>query len=128
VQLTTGGGLCGHSLASQNLCGGPSPPPPPPSSSVYSVPSDNKCGTFGGCAVPISASQLLNSTGTMQLFDFTGATNEPDPIGTMPFTQGEKVHDVAYRAYRQVMQHRGQTVPETPPPADDLRLVFIPST
>ena len=128
VQLTTGGGLCGHALASQNLCGGPSPPPPPPSNSVYSVPSDNKCGTLGGCAVPISASQLLNSTGTMQLFDFTGATNEPDPIGTMPFTQGEKVHDVAYRAYRQVMAHRGKTVPENPPPADDLRLVFIPST
>ena len=127
VQPTTGGGLCGHFLAAQNLCGGPSPPPPP-SNTVYSAPSDNKCGTFGGCAVPISASQLLNSSGNMELFDFTGPTNAPAPIAKMPFTEGERVHDVAYRAYRQVMQHRGKTVPETPPPPDDLRLIFIPST
>ena len=35
---------------------------------AYSAPGDNKCATFGGCAVPISASQLFPKTGTMDLF------------------------------------------------------------
>ena len=37
---------------------------------------------------------------------------------------GEVVHDVAYRAYLQVMQHRGKTPAETPPPPSDIRLAF----
>ena len=32
----------------------------------YSAPSDNKCATFGGCAVPISASQLYPETAPAQ--------------------------------------------------------------
>ena len=36
---------------------------------AYSAPGDNKCATFGGCAVPISASQLFPKSGTMDLFD-----------------------------------------------------------
>ena len=54
---------------------------------LYSAPSDNKCASFGGCAVPISASQLYpipNASepdqpfGTMELFNFVGETAEPD--------------------------------------------------
>jgi hypothetical protein len=104
---------------------------------LYSVPSDNKCGAFGGCAVPISASQVLPTSGTMQLFDFGTppgyafkAISGPD--GRMTFSDGEKVHDVAYRAYLAVMkQHADGGVPQPPPnpdPPNVLRLVFPPST
>ncbi len=41
-----------------------------PPQKLYSAPSDNKCSGFGGCAVPISASQVFPATGQMQLYDF----------------------------------------------------------
>ncbi len=123
VQLTSGGGLCGHFMADAAKA------PMLGASTVYSAPSDNKCGTFGGCAVPISASQLLNKSGNMQLFNFSGSENTPIPLQPpLAFTTGQLVHDVAYQAYRQVMAQRGVTVPETPPAPNDLRLAFIPST
>jgi hypothetical protein len=109
------------------LCGGPPAPP----SKLYSAPSDNKCASFGGCAVPISASQVFPTSGTMQLYDFiAGAPGKwkSDPFATMPYKEGEKVHDVAYRAYVEVMKKRGQTPPADPPAPDDLRLAFPPST
>jgi hypothetical protein len=46
----------------------------------------------------------------------------------MTYERGEKVHDVAYRAYQAVMANRGKTVPADPPDPDNLRLVFPPST
>lgn len=95
---------------------------------LYSAPSDNKCRTFGGCAVPISASQILPQSGTMQVFDFVGEQHDPEPLEQMPFNRGEKVHDVAYRAYQAVMKKRQQDVPEQPPDPNDRRLVFPPST
>jgi hypothetical protein len=64
----------------------------------------------------------------MQLFDFTGEGNTPAPIGKMNFSQGELVHDVAYRAYLAVMAHRGQKPPPNPPPPSTIRLAFPPST
>src|SRR5207244_6316617 len=106
------------SAGSPAMCG----PPPPPGKAIYSAPSDNKCATFGGCAVPISASQVYPKSGKMELFDFTGGDNTPEPIGKMEFTAGELVHDVAYRAYLQVMQHRGKNPPDSPPPPPDIRL------
>jgi hypothetical protein len=129
VQKTSGGGICGHAagtggpLSAGNLCGGPTP-----GDTLYSAPSDNMCGTFGGCAVPISASQVYPKSGTMELFDFSGSDNTPEPIGKMPFAQGELVHDVAYRAYLQVMAHRNKTAPPNPPPPSQIRLAFPPST
>ncbi|HZN14194.1 MAG TPA: ferritin-like domain-containing protein [Acidimicrobiales bacterium] len=116
VQATTGGGTCGF-------------PPPPPGPTLFSAPGDNKCATFGGCAVPISAAQLFPGGGKMELFDFQGSDQEPNPFGTIDFNEGDKVHDVAYRAYLKVMEHRGEPVPDGPaPPPSDLRLVFPPST
>ena len=76
----------------------------------------------------MSASQVYPKSGTMQLFDFTGTGNKPEPIAKMEFAAGDVVHDVAYRAYLQVMQHRGKTPPKTPPPPSDIRLAFPPST
>ena len=69
----------------------------------------------------------------MELFDYTGPDNTPEKIGKMPFTVGELVHDVAYRAYLEVMKHRSRTQPLNPPPPNpptpnDIRLAFPPST
>jgi hypothetical protein len=130
VQSTEGGGSgCGSAVlmrSYQGLC--PSPKPP---SKLYSAPSDNKCATFGGCAVPISASQIFPGKGTMQLYDFiAGAPGkwQSEPFTTIPYVAGEKVHDVAYRAFAKVMEHRGRTVPADPPAPNALRLAFPPST
>ncbi|MEA2702477.1 MAG: hypothetical protein QOD63_422, partial [Actinomycetota bacterium] len=133
VQKTTGGGLCGFLLVAAKDVGAGE-------DEVYSAPSDNKCGTFGGCAVPISASQILPTDGTMQLFDFPGpppySFNPIDPpAGHLAFKKGENVHDVAYKAYLAVVASRAggdgdplPTPPPEPPAPNTLRLVFPPST
>ena len=99
----------------------------------YSAPSDNKCGSFGGCAVPISAYQLYPKSGHMQLFDFVqqsgGGWHAVEIDGAqIDFGKGMSVHAVAYKAYQEVMKHRGKTVPAEPAPPNTLRLVFPPST
>jgi len=129
VQKTSGGGICSQAMGTRGpLSAGTQGGCGAPTAALYSAPSDNKCGTFGGCAVPISASQVYPKSGTMELFNFTGTDNTPVSFGKMDFAAGEVVHNVAYRAYLQVMQHRGQKPPETPPPPSDIRLAFPPST
>jgi hypothetical protein len=65
----------------------------------------------------------------MLVFDYGPApTFAPEQIGELRWTKGEKVHDVAYKAYQQVMEARGVPVPADPPPPNDLRLAFPPST
>lgn len=93
----------------------------------FSAPSDNACKTYGGCAIPISASQCLPSSGTMQLYSYD-QDNQAQPLTTMSFAVGEKVHDLAYKAYRSVMQAKGVAVPDLPAAPNDLRLAFPPST
>jgi hypothetical protein len=143
VQVTTGGGNCSNSgakspapagdgtvLSARKFGGGCGWPPPPPST-FYSAPSDNKCASLGGCAVPISASQLYPTEGVMQIFDFeTDTTTQDitsDPICRMRYNVGDLVHDVAYQAFAEVMNYR-QTPPKDNPPPSDLRLAFPPST
>ena len=145
VQDDKGGGSCsalrassprlanqpGHGCNS-NGCGGPSPTPS--TDTLYSAPSDNKCKSFGGCAVPISASQLFPDTGSnlqMKLYDFAknpegGYTSQPLP-NTLPFAFGEAVYDKAWEAYSQVLASRQQQPGEKPKPSD-LRLALPPST
>ncbi len=107
---------------------------------LYSAPSDNKCASFGGCAVPISASQLYpipdsnepdQPFGTMELFDFVGETAAPERIkglaGLLRYEVGDRVYDVAWKAYVQVLKHRQQPIPEKPKDSE-LRLAFPPST
>lgn len=99
----------------------------------FSAPSDNKCRTFGGCAVPISASQVFPRDGDMKLFDFDENNNSVEisgDEGKLHFQKGDAVYDVAYRAYQQVMKHRGkeQELPSEKPTPNHLRLVFPPST
>ncbi|MNK02265.1 Ferritin-like protein [compost metagenome] len=130
VQATTGGGSCGGSgcgqktLRSQSnvLCG----------QKVYSAPADNKCGALGGCAVPISASQMYPTPkGPMEFFNFTqnpdGTWNNVPLPEQYPYKEGQLVHDVAWDAYTAVLKARQQPVPDKPTP-NDIRLAFPPST
>jgi hypothetical protein len=81
--------------------------------------------------VPISASQLYPSEGVMQIFDFeTDPTTKAitsDPICRMRYNVGDLVHDVAYKAFDEVMNYR-QTPPKPKQDPSDLRLAFPPST
>lgn len=154
VQPDTGGGSCGQSLAAvatpgagaQVLCGAPKPTPggasgglcgapkPAPGNTPYSAPSDNKCQSFGGCAVPISASQLFPAPAdgappqVMKLYDFVGAGHSAEPIGAMAFQTGESVYEKAWEAYKQVMAKRGQPVTTPMPEPTLLRVALPPST
>jgi len=115
-----------------NLCG---------KKTLYSAPSDNLCGSFGGCAVPISASQIFPlignaDTGTMQLNDFElqpdGSYKTvplPDGKNEVTFSTGQLVHDIAWKAYVVALANRNppQPAPE-PTPTSDIRLAFPPST
>jgi len=116
----------------KGLCGAPTPPSP----SVpvyYSAPSDNRCASYGGCAVPISASQMFpapatgETTGQMELFNFIGTQFQPMPINTMSYNEGDLVYDVAWNAYIAVLQERNRPIPAKPKPSD-IRLAFPPST
>jgi hypothetical protein len=115
AQLDSGGGQCGA--------------PSPGDAGKFSAPSDNKCGGFGGCAVPISASQLYPSGGTMKLYNFGPAPGHPAlPLAdTLGFELGEGVYDKAWQAYSAVMKARGQDAGAAPVPTD-LRLALPPST
>ncbi|MCA1614814.1 MAG: ferritin-like protein [Acidobacteria bacterium] len=103
------------------------------SAPLYSAPSDNKCASFGGCAVPISASQLYpepspgHEAAYMEVYDFVGQTAEPDKIDLLKFEAGDRVYDIAWQAYVKVLEHRRQPIPD-PPKVSDLRLAFPPST
>lgn len=73
VSLRSHGGLCGTPAPSPSSCGAPTPTPSPtPSGPFYTAPSDNICGGFGGCAVPISALQLYPKSGTMEVWALVG--------------------------------------------------------
>lgn len=139
VQSVNGGSGCGSKLAmveatkmcsqandkvaSESGCGAPS---------FYSAPADNKCNTFGGCAVPISASQLFPApkptmTG-FELYDFPNNTPTKLDSGLPPYTEGTPVHNIAWQAYCKVIESRGQKPPANPPAPSDIRLAFPPST
>ncbi len=131
VQLTTGGGNCSTKLTTGNAIGTRSfgGSCNPFAGSPYSAPGDNKCGTFGGCAVPISASQLYPKSGTMTLFryvkDSQGKWSSEPLKDPLLFRVGENVHDVAWAAYKKVMSLDASA---PPPPPTPLRQAFPPST
>jgi hypothetical protein len=125
VQPTSGGGLCGHRGASAALA--PNLRLTADAATVYSAPGDNKCGALGGCAVPISASQLFPSKGEMQLFNFP-SSGPPSPVfPKLPFAVGDSVYDIAWEAYVRVMKVREKN-PGNKPAPNDLRIAFPPST
>lgn len=134
VQVVGQQGLCGLKVLKDHL----QPLPALSGSGVlYSAPSDNRCAAFGGCAIPISASQLYpipdsthpdQTSGVMELCDFEGETSEPVKIGTMKYQVGDRVYDVAWNAYIKVMEHRGEPAPPKPGKDSDIRVALPPST
>lgn len=103
---------------------------------LYSAPSDNNCGSLGGCAVPISASQLYPAPkGEMNVYDFgrkPGTCGYPPIIngqllGTTTYNLGDNVYDKAWAIYTEVLEHRKQPIPEKPA-SSSFRLAFPPST
>ncbi|MDB5705105.1 MAG: uncharacterized protein JWN66_2221 [Sphingomonas bacterium] len=116
--------------AKGGLCGTPTPTP---GGTTYTAPSDNRCGGFGGCAVPISACQIYPVSGTMEVLQLSAAHGcgkyPPTPIDPpLPFKKGDRVEDIAFQAFTQVAKHIGMKPPATPPPPNDIRLAFPPST
>jgi hypothetical protein len=124
--------LCGNKVLTDNL------KPVPPLQGImklYSAPSDNTCAGFGGCAIPISASQLYpapdaaqpKNPGTMEVYDLEAPT--PIKLENMRYSMGDKVYDVAWNAYIEVLKSRNvNPLPEKPKVDSDLRLAFPPST
>lgn len=132
---------CGSSVRSlkviENMC------PAKPDKDVYSAPGDNVCGSFGGCAVPISASQifpLLTPTSTpadsypMEINDFKGPKYTPEKLKfrgadlKIRFKKGDAVYDKAWEAYSVVMRSRNPEWSGEKPQASDIRVAFPPST
>lgn len=107
---------------------------------AYSAPADNMCGSFGGCAVPISASQIYPdftntqgqaNVGTMELNDFVGSgfAVETIPNDGVMFKSGDFVYDIAWEAFSKVLAHRNPDAPApVRPEPSDIRLAFPPST
>ncbi|GAA0330612.1 hypothetical protein GCM10009087_46020 [Sphingomonas oligophenolica] len=126
-----GGGCSAVAVrAKGGLCGTPTPTP---SGTTYTAPSDNRCGGFGGCAVPISACQIYPVSGTMDLYQLepTPEANaggfKPTKFGTIPFNKGDKVEDIAFAAFGAVAKHMKLKAPVQQEP-NDIRLAFPPST
>lgn len=118
VNSYAGGGTCGN-----------------PTGFKWSAPANNQCGGKGGCAVPISASQLFpkNSSYTMMRYNFgaaPGFTPEPLDEGQPNYYQeGDTVDGIAWKAYSEVMKVRFPDGPEpVKPQMSNLRLAFPPST
>lgn len=141
VHSTTPGGSCGATGAK----------------GIKSAPADNKCNNLGGCAVPISASQLFPSLPAddsdgykMQLFSFHGKDNQftaisyitpekgsqattfstPDQPVPMPYAEGDAVYKIAWQAYcnaHDLVNKQTGEIP-APPVANDIRLALPPST
>ncbi|USE71954.1 hypothetical protein CTT31_23060 [Pseudoalteromonas maricaloris] len=135
VHSTTPGGSCGGSVST-----GPK-----------SAPADNKCNNLGGCAVPISASQLFPKLSDeeydMQLFKFNLKDNSFSAIDytypkgqqtptvqstdhvLMPYKKGDAVYDIAWQAYcnaNGLLNEDGE--PKEKPKPSDIRLALPPST
>jgi hypothetical protein len=99
-----------------------------PSSDHFTAPSDNVCAGFGGCAVPISASQLYPKNGTMDVYSIAPAICGTKFLANLDFKVGDKVEDIAYQAFLIWAKERGKSPPAKPPEPNDVRLAFPPST
>ncbi|KAF7771914.1 hypothetical protein PCIT_a1879 [Pseudoalteromonas citrea] len=137
VHSTTSGGSCSGSI----------------SAGKKSAPADNKCNNLGGCAVPISASQLFPELSCddqkydMQLFKFdlkdnsfseidytypkgqTAPPEDPTVPVSMPYEVGDAVYNIAWQAYSNangLLDEDGKP-PKQPTPSD-IRLALPPST
>jgi hypothetical protein len=147
VQSDAGGGNCSQSVVKQSAntagCGAPD---------IKSAPADNKCASFGGCAVPISASQLYpdqtESNPMMKLYSFEKSDDgyhSKDAKIMLSYEKGDGVYDIAWKAYcltvgdgmRDNLDIKSEDVGDTTivtatikdkPNDTDIRLALPPST
>lgn len=102
-----------------------------PSTTHFTAPSANVCAGFGGCAVPISASQLYPKSGIMDVYSITSVIcghTVNKFVGNVDFKVGQKVEDVAYQAFLMWAKSVGKSPPSERPKPNDIRLAFPPST
>jgi len=114
VQQTTGGGICGHAMGTRG----------PLSAGGCGAPQQTTCSIRRRATTSAHLRRLRRAN-----LGRAGLSEEryhaavrlhrqrqcAGPIGKMNFSEGELVHDVAYRAYLAVMQHRGQNPPRRAP-------------
>lgn len=122
VQSKDGGGGCSYGSAVRRRA----PAPAENDLLLYSAPSDNRCGGFGGCAVPISASQLFPRAGTFQLY-ILDPFRASEPFAKLNFEVGDLVWESAWKAYCAVIEHQGGDTPVKHAP-NLLRIILPPST
>lgn len=91
----------------------------------YPAPSDNTCAHAGGCGAPISVWQIYQESGTMDVISGVD-TSAPTQIGTIPFSNGEKVYDTAWAAFSKRLEHKNQNPPAKPDPRP-IRVVLPPN-
>ncbi|USD39273.1 ferritin-like protein [Ferrimonas sp. SCSIO 43195] len=115
VQSTKGGSGCNAMVAKTG------------DDELYTAPGDNFCGSYGGCAVPISASQRFPKSGTMALYQLFADKDSVKLEQTLSFDEGDSVYATAWKAYEKVMASEGKPAGNAPE-ASDLRLAFPPST
>jgi ferritin-like protein len=119
--------LCNQPAKVSFKDGCPAPPGP------FNAPADNICGSLGGCAVPISASQLFPmpsktwAMGSMNVWDIT-YDGDSVCVGTIPYEVGQPVSEVAWQAYTKVLDYRKEPSPGDQPKPSNIRLAFPPST
>ncbi len=118
VMRAKGGQLCGHP---------PGPVGGQPNKNDYTSPTTNFCGGFGGCAVPISASQIYPVDGVMDVYQLTPHGCGFKFIDNLDFKKGDKVENIAYQAYAMWAKSVGAATPPQQPP-NDIRKAFPPST
>ena len=123
----------------------------------FSAPGNNACGGQGGCAVPISESQLFPEPkegvykttfiplANMAIHDFYYKGSDKDEPASKPihidndddcrpkyypYQEGDNVYDVAWTAYMDVLGKRGIKKDDLPvkPEPSPFRLAFPPST
>lgn len=137
---TKGGGCGGSSCGTSSDIGGNAGCNPMIDGTLVSAPANNSCGAQGGCAVPISASQLFpkpgefKTQGTMEVNDFL---NGDKPLEQRHYyAEGDSVYDTAWDVYTTVLKANGYTedgadgskkLPEKPK-ADVIRIALPPST
>lgn len=157
VQMRKQGGLCGtptpsptptatYTAPSDNICkgfGGCAIPisamqlyPKSGTMDVYMLAVKSSCGTPTptptphGCGAEAEGAKAKNLCGTptpTPTPSSCGSSGTSKKIGTIDFAEGEKVEDVAFKAFAMVVAAKGLPVPQPQPP-NDLRLAFPPST
>jgi hypothetical protein len=111
-------------LATKSSCGTPTPTP---HNCGAPTPTPHGCGASADGDAP-GAKNLCGGPTPTPTPSGCGSSGTSKKIGTIEFAVGEKVEDVAFKAFQMVVKEKGMPVPEKAPPPNDVRLAFPPST